>query len=254
MCWFADWVTLLSARCKYKMTCHHLKSWVHKNFRVHTNYQRILQKPYFHKYWTEIHDVTTIWKRDVCSFKLTSNAFDVRPKCDTADVPAILPFPPFGGNGSIAVSHVGCTSNAFKVTMKLQTFLFQMVVTSCISVQYLWKYGFVKSSDNVYAPRILENTRVYVKTDNLYRVSTTYLSVSASFTWAGSLEARVLGYINGESVSTNSLSKGISPSSSILRTPLSDLSLQRYPAWPRSQTCATDLYKILLKFHNKSTR
>ena len=47
----------------------------------------------------------------------------------------------FGGNGSIAwtsaVSHMGRTSNAFKVTMKLQTFLFQMVVTSCISVQYL---------------------------------------------------------------------------------------------------------------------
>jgi hypothetical protein len=52
----------------------------------------------------------------------------------------------FGGNGSIAwtsaVSYVGRTSNAFKVTMKLQTFLFQMVVTSCISVQYLWIYGF----------------------------------------------------------------------------------------------------------------
>jgi len=47
----------------------------------------------------------------------------------------------FGGNGSIvwtsAVSHVGRTSNAFKVTMKLQTFLFQTVVTSCISVEYL---------------------------------------------------------------------------------------------------------------------
>jgi len=61
----------------------------------------------------------------------------------------------FGGNGSIAwtsaVSHVGRTSNAFKVTMKLQTFLFQMVVTSCVSVQYLWKYGFAKSSDNLYA-------------------------------------------------------------------------------------------------------
>jgi len=69
-----------------------------------------------------------------------------------------LPFPPFGGNGSIAwtsaVSHVGRTSNVFKVTMKVQTFLFQMVVTSCISVQYLWKYGFAKSSDNLYAPCI----------------------------------------------------------------------------------------------------
>ena len=47
----------------------------------------------------------------------------------------------FGGNGSIAwtstLSQVGRTSNVFKVTMKLQTFLFKMVVTSCISVQYL---------------------------------------------------------------------------------------------------------------------
>jgi len=54
------------------------------------------------------------------------------------------------------VSHVGHTSNAFKVTMKLQTFLFQMVVTSCISVQYLWKYSFAKSSDNLYTPCILK--------------------------------------------------------------------------------------------------
>ena len=62
----------------------------------------------------------------------------------------------FGGNWSIAwtsaVPHVGRTSNAFKVTMKLQTFLFQMVVTSCIYVQYLWKYGFAKSFYNLYAP------------------------------------------------------------------------------------------------------
>jgi hypothetical protein len=65
----------------------------------------------------------------------------------------------FGGNGSIAwtfaVSHVGRTSNAFKVTMKLQTFLFQMVVISCISVQYLWKYCFAKSSDSLYAPCVI---------------------------------------------------------------------------------------------------
>ena len=78
-------------------------------YRVRINYRRILQKPYFHKYWTEIHDVTTILKRSVCSFIVTLNAFDVRPTCDTADV--------------------GPTSNAFKVTLKLQTFLFQMVVT-----------------------------------------------------------------------------------------------------------------------------
>ena len=64
----------------------------------------------------------------------------------------------FGGNGSIAwtsaVSHERRTSNAFKVAMKLQAFRFQMVVTSCISVQYLWKYGLAKSSDNLYAPCI----------------------------------------------------------------------------------------------------
>ena len=64
----------------------------------------------------------------------------------------------FGGNGSIAwtsaVSHGGRTSNAFKGTMKLQTFLFQMVVTACIYVQYLLKYGFAKPSDNLYTPCI----------------------------------------------------------------------------------------------------
>jgi hypothetical protein len=28
-------------------------------------------KPYFQKYWTEIHDVTAIWKRNVCIFIVT---------------------------------------------------------------------------------------------------------------------------------------------------------------------------------------
>ena len=51
-------------------------------------------KPYFNKYRTEIHDSTTIWKRNVYSFIVTLNAFDVRLSCDTADVHAILPFPP----------------------------------------------------------------------------------------------------------------------------------------------------------------
>jgi hypothetical protein len=36
------------------------------------------------------------------------------------------------------------------------TFLFQMVVTSRISVQYLWKYCFAKSSDNLYSPCIMD--------------------------------------------------------------------------------------------------
>ena len=51
-------------------------------------------KPYFHKYWTEIHDVTTNSKINVCSFIVTLTAFDVRPTCDTADVQAILPLRP----------------------------------------------------------------------------------------------------------------------------------------------------------------
>jgi len=51
-------------------------------------------KPYFHKYWTEIHYITTIWKRNVCSFIVTLNTFDVCPTCDTAYVQAILQFPP----------------------------------------------------------------------------------------------------------------------------------------------------------------
>ena len=113
-------------------------------------------KPYFHKYWTEIHDVTTVWKRNVCSFIVTLNAFSVHPTFDKSHKTCLRVF---GGNGSnawtSAVSHMGRTSNAFKVTMKLQTFLFQMVVTSCISVQYLWKCGFAKPSDNLYAPCIL---------------------------------------------------------------------------------------------------
>ena len=128
-------------------------------------------KPYFHKFWTEIHDVTTIWMRNVCSFIVTLHAFDVRPTCDTADVQAILLFPPN------PLKHVFCDVPDCGVDALSRFWLclwkwwdFQMVVTSCISVQYLWKYGFVKSSDNVYAPRILENTRVYVKTDNLHRV------------------------------------------------------------------------------------
>jgi hypothetical protein len=82
------------------MLCFHLNNLpTTRLYRVRKNYRRILQKPYFHKYWTEIHDVTNIWKRNICSFIATLNAFDVRPTCDTADLQAILPFPP---NGSMS--------------------------------------------------------------------------------------------------------------------------------------------------------
>lgn len=45
----------------------------------------------------------------------------------------------YGGGGAAwtsAVSHAGCTSNMFMVSMKLQTFLFQTVVVSHISVLF----------------------------------------------------------------------------------------------------------------------
>ena len=109
-------------------------------------------KPYFHKYWTEIRDVTTIWMSHHFQRHYQNCESASTPQSGTSHKTCLRGF---GGNGSIAwtsaVSHVGRTSNAFKVTMKLQTFLFQMIVTSCISVQYLWKYGFAKSSDNLYA-------------------------------------------------------------------------------------------------------
>ena len=75
-------------------------------------------KPYFHKYWTEIHDVTTIWKRNVCSFILFTSHHLQRhyQNCESASTPQSgmshkICFRGFGGNGSIAwtsaVSHLG---------------------------------------------------------------------------------------------------------------------------------------------------
>jgi len=104
-----------------------------------------------------------------CLHPITSKTLpELRQNIDTAigNVTQDMLWEGFGGNGSIvwtsAVSRVGRTSNAFKVTMKLQTFLFQMVVTSCISVQYLWKCGFAKSSDNLYAPCIYIYIYIYI--------------------------------------------------------------------------------------------
>lgn len=54
--------------------------------------------------------------------------------------------------------------------------------------------------------------------------------------WGCSLEARVLGYMNGESVSTSSLSSGkISPSNSF-RTPVSDLSCEWVISLPSARS------------------
>ena len=109
-------------------------------------------KSYFHKYRTEIHDVTTIWKSYHFQRHYQNCESASTPQSETSHKTCLRGF---GGNGNIAwtsaVSHVRRTSTAFKVTMKLQTLLFQTVVTACISVQYLWKYGFANFSDNLYA-------------------------------------------------------------------------------------------------------
>ena len=142
------WGVLVVRKKRHTHTHTHTHTHIYTHTHTHTHTHTYIQdayklsgdfaKPYFHKYWTEIHDVTTIWK---------SNHFQRHYKnCESASTPQSgtshkTCLRGFGGNGSIAwtsaVSHLGRTSNAFKVTMKLQTFLFQMAVTSCISVQYL---------------------------------------------------------------------------------------------------------------------
>src|SRR5215475_10574752 len=109
---------------------------MHKNRRtcVITNY---IQGAYklsrgFITFVSITHSERNIWSRTM----FTSHHFQRHcQNCDSASTPqsgtshkACLRG--FDGNGSIAwtsaVSHVGRTLNAFKVTMKLRTFLFQM--------------------------------------------------------------------------------------------------------------------------------
>jgi hypothetical protein len=70
----------------------------------------------------------------------------------------------------------------------MQTFLFQIVVMSCISVKYLWKYGFAKYPDNLYAPCIIMAVNMdrlmnfrpldgFEKTLNEHQVTGCYLTV-----------------------------------------------------------------------------
>jgi hypothetical protein len=73
----------------------HIWQWSHKII-IQCAYKLLeyFAKPYFHKYWTEIHDVTTVWKRNVCSFIVTFMLSMCAPRVTRADVQAILPFPP----------------------------------------------------------------------------------------------------------------------------------------------------------------
>jgi hypothetical protein len=66
--------------------------------------------------------------------------------------------------GGVSAGHLPChTWSAHWIHLRslwnCRQFLFQMVVTSCNSVQYLWKYGFAQPSDNLYSPWIINKFR-----------------------------------------------------------------------------------------------
>ena len=73
-----------------------------------------------------------------------------------------------GGNGSnawtSAVSHEGRTSNAFKVTMKLQRFLFQMLVTSCILFS-ICENMVLQNSPIIYTHPVLYVTNKFIQNE-----------------------------------------------------------------------------------------
>ena len=79
-------------------------------------------KPYFHKYWTEMHDVTTIWKRNVWMF--TSHHFQRHyQNCESASTPQSgtshkTCLRGFGGNGSIAWTLLCHTWGAHKMHLR----------------------------------------------------------------------------------------------------------------------------------------
>jgi len=63
-------------------------------YRVRINYRRILQNHIFTKTEQKYMMLLPFEKRNICSFIVTLNAFDLRTPYDTADVQALFPFPP----------------------------------------------------------------------------------------------------------------------------------------------------------------
>jgi hypothetical protein len=61
----------------------------------------------------------------------------------------------------------GRTASAVKVTMELQTFLFQMLVTLRTAVQYLCKYGFTIYSDNLYQTCTIKWAVILIELENI---------------------------------------------------------------------------------------
>jgi hypothetical protein len=110
-------------------------------------------KAYFHKYWT----LCYYHLKDEClQFHSDLNAFDVCPTCNTADVQAILPFPPKplkpvlcdGPDcGVDALSQFWlCLWKWWDVNIDLYQMLRSLRVTDT---------NVTKSSDNLYAPGLL---------------------------------------------------------------------------------------------------
>ena len=76
---------ILSKHCRYSL--YTLR-------RVRINYRRDLQNHIFTNTEQKYLMLQPFERGNVCSFIVTLNTFDVRPSYDTADVQAILPFPP----------------------------------------------------------------------------------------------------------------------------------------------------------------
>jgi hypothetical protein len=92
-------------------------------------------KPYFHKYWTYVQDVTTIWKWNVCSFIVTLNLFDVRHTCDTADVQTILTQIPGRTNYARSVRQPFPSNNGLRFSREMAVATirpFQMLPSLCV--------------------------------------------------------------------------------------------------------------------------
>jgi hypothetical protein len=112
-------------------------------------------KPYFQKYWTEIHDVTTIWKKNVCNFLETLNAFDV-----PVEPPQNHYIAQITGHTNYARSvrqlFPSNTGLRFSREMTVTTIKpFWMLRSLCVidmNFTSYSSYGVTKSSDNLYVP------------------------------------------------------------------------------------------------------
>ena len=110
-------------------------------------------KPYFHKYWTEIHYVTTIWKRNVCGFIVTLNAFDVRPHVWHGRCPGDTPIPAKPSQACLVWrSRLRCWCALAILVVSLEVVGRKHCLWRNPTGRNHTLSGFAKSSDNLYAP------------------------------------------------------------------------------------------------------